>query len=230
MLGDSVRRRQGKRASKPRGGGKRNWKAWLIGVPIALVLPFIIGYFIAVRVIFPPPPMVNPGIVVPDLRGRTAAGAARMLDSLGVGALEQSELPHPTAPAGEIIAQSPLPGQQLRDGGVVEVALSAGRPRVLVPDVLGFSADRATAMLQRSGFTVAQTTRESEIAAGRVIAIEPEPGQVLELPANITLVVSVPLPADSIVRDTMGVPARRDTAVTAHVSPPQRRAAGAVRR
>jgi hypothetical protein len=59
-----------------------------------------------------------------------------------------------------------------------------------------------------------------------VIAIEPEPGQVLELPANITVVVSVPLPVDSIVRDTMGLPARRDTTVTAHVSALQRGAAG----
>jgi beta-lactam-binding protein with PASTA domain len=36
----------------------------------------------------------------------------------------------------------------------VRVALSAGRPRAVVPDVIGFSATRAESLLRRAGFEV----------------------------------------------------------------------------
>jgi eukaryotic-like serine/threonine-protein kinase len=212
MLGESVRRRQrsgrsAKGASSPR-GPRSKWRPLLIVVPVALVLPFIIGYFIAVYVLFPPPPtdIAGTGIAVPNLVGSSAADAQRALVIAGLGDLLVTELPHPTAAAGQVIAQSPLPGQQLRGGAAVRVALSAGRPQTLTPDVYGYTADRAESMLRRAGFDVQRVDEESTLAAGRVIRTEPAPGQVLALPALITLVVSSgpPLPEpDTLPADTL---------------------------
>jgi hypothetical protein len=212
MLGESVRRRQrsGRSAhGKPGPRGRRSkWRPLMFVVPIALVLPFIIGYFVAVYVLFPPPPaeVAGTGIAVPNLVGSSAADARRALVTAGLGDLLVTELPHPTAAAGQVIAQSPLPGQQLRGGAAVRVALSAGRPEVVTPDVYGYSAERAESLLRRAGFDVQRLDEESTLAAGRVIRTEPSPGQLLGLPAVITLVVSSgpPLPEpDTVVSDTL---------------------------
>jgi eukaryotic-like serine/threonine-protein kinase len=192
VLGDSVRRRQpGHRSRSAEGSqGGRRWRPLLLALPVAVLLPFIIGYLVAVYVIFPPLPSAGDGIAVPDLVGESAAEAQRALAAAGLGPLDVTELPHPTAPAGEVVAQSPLPGQQLRPGAGVLVALSAGRPRAVVPDVTGFSASRAESLLQRAGFEVVRETQESPVAADRVLRTDPAPGQERAVPSPVTLIVS----------------------------------------
>lgn len=221
MLGDSVRRRQPRggrgraddreptersssRARRLFGGGGK-WRPLLIALPFALILPFFIGYLIAVFVLFPPTEVSAAGIAVPDMVGSSSTDAQRMLAAAGLGPLEPELLPHPTAAVGEVLAQSPLPGQQLRAGTPVRVALSSGPPRALVPDVLGFSATRAESLLRRAGFEVAVITEQNPAPAGRVLRTDPEPGQERMLPAFITLRVSSgppesvePLPPDTL--------------------------------
>lgn len=204
MLGDSLRRRQPQRATsgRPEPGTRRfRWKPVLIALPFALALPFLLGYLIATRLIFPPPPAALGGVPVPDLVGRSAAEAQQALVAAGLGELQPSELPHPSAPSGQVVAQSPLPGQQLRSGTAVRVALSAGRPRATVPDVQGFGADRAEELLRRSGFATERLQEENPLAAGRVVRTEPGPGEALTLPATVRVIISSGppvLPADTI--------------------------------
>jgi hypothetical protein len=218
MLGDSVRRRQPARLkAKPRDGregrdgeapprsGRRRWLPLLWAVPAALVLPFVIGYLLAVHVIFPPEAASGPGVPVPELVGRSLVEAQAEMAVAGLGTMDVTELPHPTAPAGTVIAQSPLPGQQLRPGAGARVAVSRGRPRVLVPDVQGFAAERAETMLRRAGFDVARATQEDPLPEGRVVRTDPAAGEERVLPAAVTLVVSAgpppppePLPGDTI--------------------------------
>jgi eukaryotic-like serine/threonine-protein kinase len=218
MLGDSVRRRQPKKttpksgAKKPRAKGKWSWRPLLIALPIALLVPFIVGYMMAVYVLFPPQQAAGTGLAVPLLVGGSASEAQRALVAAGLGSIETMQLPHPSAPAGQVIAQSPLPGQHLPAGANVSVALSAGRPRALVPDVQGFNAERAQTLLRRAGFDVTQATQESPMAAGRVLRTEPGAGQERELPAVVTLVISAgPPPPDPepepLWPDTVFVPA-----------------------
>jgi beta-lactam-binding protein with PASTA domain len=202
MLGESVRRRQpkGRRGSAeprpPRAGrGWQRWRPLLIALPVAILVPFLVGYLIAVFVLFPPPEVSAAGVPVPDLVGRSVEEAQRDLVAVGLGPVSTSDLPHPSAPPGRIIAQTPLPGQQLRPGAGVTVAVSTGRPAAVVPDVIGFSAERAESLLRRTGFSVSVVTQESPAPAGRVIRTEPDPAQQLTLPAAVTLVVSAGPPA-----------------------------------
>lgn len=197
MLGDSVRRRQPKRRA-PRasdGSGERNWKRLITGLAAALIVPFAVGYLVAVYVLFPPTQVSGSGTPMPDLIGRTTSEAQRDLVAAGLGDMEITELPHPEVDAGSVIAQSPLAGQQLRPGAGVRVAVSSGRARVMVPDVLGFSADRAESMLTRAGFEVTRSLEESPASEGRVIRTDPEPGQPSTLPASVTIIVSSGPPA-----------------------------------
>ncbi|HEX6135060.1 MAG TPA: PASTA domain-containing protein [Longimicrobiales bacterium] len=197
MLGDSVRRRQPRRyaSGSDDGAPPRDWKRSLLWLAAALLLPLLIGWLIAVYVIFPPTEMTGDGVAVPDLIGLDASAAQRELVAAGLGDMQTEQLPHPEAEPGSIIAQSPLPGQQLRAGSDVRIAVSSGPPRVVIPDVLGFSAERAASMLSRAGFQVTRSEQESPAPAGRVIRTDPEPGQGLVLPAAVTLIVSAGPPA-----------------------------------
>lgn len=216
MLGDSVKRRQGggkkpssargKKASGRHAAGRRvGWKFWL-ALLMALTLPFVFGYFIAVRVLFPPPPVVAEGIQVPRLLGDNLETAQRALVEAGLGALDVSELPSLSVAAGLVIAQSPLPGQQLRAGAPVSVAISSGPPRVFIPDVVGFPVERAASLLIRLGFEVQRSDTVSNADEGRVIEIDPEPGTQIRLPARVSILVSLGPPPDTTAIDTLGFP------------------------
>ena len=148
---------------------------WAVGI---LLVTFGIGYLFATRVMFPPQEVLAAGIVVPSVAG---------------------SLPHPDRAPGIIIAQAPLPGQQLRAGASVDVGVSAGRARTPVPDVIGLPEQIAMSLLQQLGFSVDLQRREARALPGNVIATEPAPGTEIFLPARVAVLISAgPAKPDSI--------------------------------
>jgi serine/threonine-protein kinase len=166
-------------------------------------VPFAIGYALAVFVLFPEPDVVAAGVPVPVLVGHTLVEAERELAAVGLGRADPLELPHPNAPVGQVLAQSPLPGQQLPAGADVRVSVSAGRPRARVPEVAGFSADRAEQLLRRFGFEVARREQEGDAPAGHVLGTDLLPGTEHELPAAVTLFVSTGPPIVEVSPDSV---------------------------
>jgi hypothetical protein len=105
------------------------WKLLGIFTVVAFAM-FWLGYLLAVRVLFPPPPEPEDGIVVPSLTGMTVDQAQDALRAVGLRLTEVTEIEHPSVPEGLVIAQSPLFGQQLRELDAVRVAISAGPAKV----------------------------------------------------------------------------------------------------
>ena len=207
MLGESMKRRRKSRPRGPRGprAPNRRW-LWVPAGLVVIAAAFGLGYLIAVRVIYPPGEVSGEGIPVPRLIGMEEGEASRSLAALGLGRLERTLLPNADAPPGRITAQDPLPGQQLREGSEVRVAVSSGPPHGQVPDVVGFPVERATRLLERLGFRVQEVVSESDAAAGRVLGVEPDPGTDRPLPTLVTVVVSAgpPPPPDTLAADTTG--------------------------
>ena len=178
----------------------------LVGVVLGL---FLVGYLIPVFLLFPPLPVPEDGIVVPDLAGQSAQSAEERLRPLGLQLGDTLSFPSPEVAPGLIVAQSPLPGQQMRAGGRVTLGLSSGLPSVSVPDVVSMDARRAENLLTRLGFGVDQVPEASERQSGNVIRSMPEAGQRQTLPARVRIWVSTgPIPDTSSVIDTT---LRRDT-------------------
>ena len=169
---------------------------WAAGI---LIASFAIGYVVAVRVLFPPQEVLEAGIVVPSVAGAPVADARRDLEAVGLRLGDVMSLPHPDRAPGIIIAQSPLPGQQLRAGANVDVGISAGRARTTVPDVVGLPERIAIALLSELGFEVDLQRREARALPGNVVATEPAPGEPVFLPARVAMFVSAgPALPDSI--------------------------------
>jgi eukaryotic-like serine/threonine-protein kinase len=188
---------------------RRKFIMKLIGAAIGI---FLVGYLIAVYLLFPPPAAPEDGIIVPNLAGQSLQGARDRLRPLELEVGDTISLPHTTIPPGIVIAQSPLAGQQLRRGAQVNVGLSSGLPSATVPYVVGMASRRAANLLTRLGFTVTQTIEPSEHPNGTVVRTTPEAGIRQPLPARVLVVVSSGLvsitPPDTVIRtDTVG----RDT-------------------
>lgn len=192
MLGDSLRRSHGRsrrrNADRNRPASNFRWGRWLIAVLVAIPLAFGTGYALATIVIFP----VTTGetgdlVAMPDLVGSTRGEAERKLRAIGLELSDLRELPNLTAPAGEITAQAPLPGQLLQIGAGASIAVSTGRPRLAVPDLVGLNYENAAEIAERLGFQTGRQTDSVPGAEGLVTRVEPAPGTERLLPATITI-------------------------------------------
>ena len=200
QMGDSIRRRRGRlwsgrAAGDPppdgeRAAGRLDLKRWIAGGLGGAVLAFLLGWLIATQLMFPKPALAGDEVMVPELAGMTLEEARSELAATRLALGRVLEMVHPDAARGEVVAQDPIPGMRLRRGAEVRLAVSRGRARATVPDLVGMPADAAIELARRIGF---QPTREDEPTieeAGTVLRTRPAPGQQLEVPAPLTIVVS----------------------------------------
>lgn len=188
---------RGGRAGSRRGGGsgppgEGRLKRWGLAA-VMLVVLFGAGYLVSAWWLFPasaPDARAGEVVSVPDLVGLAEEGARQSLEEAGLEYRLRSEMPHPRAPSGAVVAQSPLPGQYARPGAPVEVTLSLGPESQKVPDLRGLSDRQAGIVLERLGFRTEVDSASSQVERGRVVGTRPEPGTELTVPGEVTLVVS----------------------------------------
>lgn len=158
----------------------------------ALLVLFAVGYLLATGWLFPASAADASGdlVEVPELVGLASDEARASLEEAGLAFRLGSEVPHPEAPAGVVLAQRPLPGQYARPGAPVSVTLSRGAASRVVPDLRGLSGRQGRIVLERLGFDVAVDSAGSSVQRGRVIGTRPEPGAEMALPSEVTLVLS----------------------------------------
>jgi len=162
----------------------------VIGVASLALIGWIFGYGVATRVLFPAPPPPGDLFDVPDLRGLGFPIASERVAGAGLTIGAVDSLQHPSVPGGQVLGQSPLPGQVLLPERPVDVTISAGPQTLSVPDVTSLDEERARIVLETSGFIVSTRTVEAEAPRGRVVSISPRPDSAVALPAEVTIFVS----------------------------------------
>lgn len=204
MLGDSMRRRRKASESEPvrleRRTGGLSLGRWLLLAVGILVVSFGVGYLLSTQFLFPRPETAGTGIPVPDLTGEDRTMAETVLREAGLEIGEVTRLAHGDADSGRVLAQTPVAGQQLREGAAVSFAVSAGPAEPRIPPVAGLSAGTARELLERAGFTVeVKQTRSPGVPAGVVDRTDPPAGAPRPLPSTVTMIVSAETvsPADS---------------------------------
>lgn len=158
----------------------------VVGVGLAA---FALGYLVMALLFFPG--WGRDAIVsVPDLRGQPVAAAERLAGAVDLEVERGSTLVHPTVPEGAVLAQIPLPGQEVTRGSEVTVILSAGPDRRPVPDVAQLSGEQAVRLLRQMGFAVRIRRVPSEHPAGRVLEVSPAPGTAVPVSGTVELTLS----------------------------------------
>jgi len=182
-----------------RGEASSGWKPWAVAVAVVGAL-FLAGYLTADLWLTPGDSPAEAGrlVTVPELVGLPDQEARSRLEEVGLEHGVRSAVSHPDAPEGAVLAQSPIPGQQVRPGAPVEVTLSRGPEMHTIPDVSGLSARQASIVLDRLGFRVTSREANHSIEAGRAYGSEPGPGTELTVPSDVTLLVSKGSPLTTV--------------------------------
>jgi beta-lactam-binding protein with PASTA domain len=129
-------------------------------------------------------------VTVPDVRGLSQQAARRALDRAGLDLTRGTTLNNPRIPAGRVLSQVPLPGQEAARGSGVRVILSAGPDKRPVPAIAGMDRDEAILLLQRMGFQVRLRTVQNMKEEGTLLAMEPRAGTPVPMPAIVVLSIS----------------------------------------
>ncbi|PZH06869.1 serine/threonine protein kinase [Streptomyces sp. NTH33] len=107
-------------------------------------------------------------------------------------------------PKGKVCSQDPKTGGRVEKNTTVNLVLSTGAPKVLVPDVTGISIDKAQSDLQNKGFKVEQKTEESDRPEGIVISQDPSGDDEVEKGSTITLTVAKPFAKVTVPAEVVG--------------------------
>lgn len=164
---------------------------WFLAALVILIGSFLTGYLLSTLVLFPTPETAGSGVPVPDLYGlaREEASSSLMEAGLELGRVEA--LASMDVPAGDVVAQSPVAGQQLRSGAAVDLTVSGGPPEVRIPQLTGLGLSTARVLLENAGFEVGVQQVPSAAPEGTISRTDPASGTSVQLPAQVTVYVSL---------------------------------------
>ncbi|MEV6548944.1 Stk1 family PASTA domain-containing Ser/Thr kinase [Streptomyces sp. NPDC051597] len=128
-------------------------------------------------------------VPVPQLVGETRKSAETLTANVGLKLTVAKTEPCADQPKDSICSQTPASGK-LDKGEAVTVVVSAGAPKVEVPDVTEKKKDNATQLLQDKGFTWKITTVEADAEEGTVVSQDPKGGQQAEKGTEVTLSIA----------------------------------------
>lgn len=93
---------------------------------------------------------------------------------------------------GEIFEQSSIEGRRVKVGSTITVKVSKGKKKVEIQDVSGRAYEAAKKQLERDGFKVIISNKESEdVAEGLVISTDPPAREMADQGSTVVLIVSM---------------------------------------
>ncbi len=143
----------------------------------------------------PTTPTTPAATTVPELTGLTIEAARALLEQEDVRVRVRRI--DSDAPAGEVLEQSPAPGERLSADTVVVLTVSRAPvpERVTVPRVEGLLTSEATSLLRQAGLAVETRTVRSTQPEGTVVSQDPEPDDEVAPKTIVLLEVAGPPPA-----------------------------------
>lgn len=149
-----------------------------------------------------------PMVTVPDVRRQTVTAAHERVSSKGLRLSMRDSVFSETAPVGQVVDQSPSPGQRIKRARRVFIDVSRGRRLYQVPDVTGGSQREAGLQIQSHQLNLGTIRQESHTAipAGVVIRQKPTADEKVPRGTRVDLVISSGSPFDpKAVPDLIGL-------------------------
>ena len=154
----------------------RNMRATYIALASIGAGVVLLGVAIGLLFFFGLLRLPEPPVAVPAVSGLAAPTARSRLAQLGLLMGRGDVRFSSTIPKGAVIDQDPRSGTLVPRGTVVNVAISAGSEKFVMPDVTGLPMTSALATLRGKGLATRVERVDSRLASGTVIATLPSPG------------------------------------------------------
>ncbi|MFJ5260694.1 Stk1 family PASTA domain-containing Ser/Thr kinase [Streptomyces sp. NPDC088387] len=167
---------------------KSNTSTILLVVAAVLVL---VGAILIGRWVFAGDGVSNDQVAVPNFVGQTEDDARKQVTNADLQ-LSVSNKPCEDQPKGNVCSQDPTGGTKVDKGTTINLVVSTGAPKVVVPSVVGDSLDDAKAKLEGDEFqfVVKTETKESSEEPNTVLEQDPGLGDEVEKGSTITLTVA----------------------------------------
>ncbi len=132
-------------------------------------------------------------ITVPDVKGLPEADAVAALTDAGLVVASTEQKTNASVPAGEAVKTTPPADSEVDAGSSVVLTISRGPKQVEVPDIVGLSQADAVAALEAAEVTAGDRSEANDdaVAAGGVVAQDPEAGAAVDKGTPIDYVVSL---------------------------------------
>ncbi|MGW0765994.1 Stk1 family PASTA domain-containing Ser/Thr kinase [Streptomyces sp. NPDC002676] len=182
---------------------KNNTSTILLVVAGVLVL---IGAILIGKYAFSGDDAANDKVAVPNFIGNSYAAAQKMAINSDLKLGEPTRKPCANQPKGNVCSQDQHEGVKVAKNTVINVVVSTGAPKVVVPSVVGqtFANAKATLESDKYQFTVEKTEKVSAEPAGTVLEQTPVLGKEVEKGSTITLTVAKPEEKVTIPGDIIG--------------------------
>lgn len=136
---------------------------------------------------------------VPDVRGERAAVARSELDNAGYKLGNSSNEFSETVPKGQIMGTDPDTGARLVRGHTVDITVSLGKDRIVVPDVRKATVPDAEAALKARGLHFVETQHSSDsVKPNQVIGTQPKASSKVKRDTVVKIVISTGPPIVTI--------------------------------
>ena len=152
----------------------RRFFRWLVRV-LVLIVVFMASMLTAMRFA-----IHGRQTAVPKIVGMTPHDAENALEAHGLVLDRTDRFYSAEIPAGRIVSQVPMPGEQVRRGWRVRVAESMGPQRVTIPDLTGDSERSAEINIRRRGLEM------GSMAVAEIADATPDQIVAQSPPANAT--------------------------------------------
>jgi beta-lactam-binding protein with PASTA domain len=154
-----------------------------------LLLPIFLGYLYLSSF------ASLPEVVVPDVRGMPSAAAQEKLAAIDLSGRIAGSIYEAHYQEGAVAAQRPEPGRRVKQGRIINLMVSSGSRKVIVPNLLGRLLPQAEAVIMAGEFRIGTIRPENNLVApeGTVLAQEPLPGEEVENGKAIDLLISTTL-------------------------------------
>jgi serine/threonine-protein kinase len=138
--------------------------------------------------------LIGPGsrVVVPSTVGATQLEAKSVLDPLGLTFVVVEKRFSEDIPEGYVIESSPAAGKRVEQGGNINLILSKGPERFLIPQLTGLTPQAAKNLITKFPIKVEPIVEEfnSEIPKGYVIGSNPVAGEKVKRNSKFIIIVS----------------------------------------
>ncbi|MEV5984099.1 Stk1 family PASTA domain-containing Ser/Thr kinase [Streptomyces sp. NPDC052051] len=135
---------------------------------------------------------------VPPLLAKTEAQARERLEKAGLDVKDVRHAYSDTVTRGTVISSEPATGERIRTNDSVTLTLSDGPETVKVPDLKGYTLDKARAKLKEAGLAAGMVTRafSEDVPKDSVVGTQPAAGTRRHGGSAITLTVSRGAPVE----------------------------------
>ncbi|MEY3836177.1 MAG: hypothetical protein RLZZ448_6 [Actinomycetota bacterium] len=138
--------------------------------------------------------IVGPGskVIVPSLAGLTVKEATSELADLGLDLKVEREEFSEDIPENRVINSSPAGGGRISPDGTVEVTISKGKERYIVPTLQGLKIEIAKGLISDNNLIVGEIIEEfsSEFPKGFIMRSSPAAGERIKRDSQVTLYLS----------------------------------------